>query len=450
MTVRLPIRQIAFAATMLAALAGASGATPDVAQWTHVAPVEIKDTPGKGLIELPLTPEVFAAASPSLGDLRLADTAGKFIPYVLRTDQGASWTDSYQPRLFNATFVPGRESSITADFGIKATRTRIDIDTPGTNFRRRVRIEASADGNTWQVLKASDWLVRVAYEQGSYNKSEVILPDNDFRYLRVTVYNVPEDAERVDIRSITAFRGQARPALATDVPTRSVTTRQEAKETAIEVDLGYENLPLSEMSLAFDDPNFLRHVSISGRNVRTRTVTEPVENSQPITREVEEPWSSIASTTLYRFPGGDGLAPSEALMLPIRSQYRYLLVQIQNGDDAPLKFSGIKVRRLEEFLAFRADVQGPVQLYAGNPDASAPNYDLASFAARLRSDGVTPAHLGSLMTNPRFAAKTTTVPWSERHAVLLWSSLVAIVVVLGVLVMRQARSARASVADSAK
>ncbi len=415
----------------------------DLSQWSHVAPVEVAGSTAKGLLEFSIPPEVMAVGRPSLADLRLVGKSGEFIPYVLRTDQGSSWTDSLSPRLFNAIFVPGKESSVTADFGAKAIRTRIEIDTAGTNFRRLVQIEASQDGSTWSMLKASDWLFRVKDEQGEYNKSQVSLPDNDFRYLRVTVFNAPDDAERVEIRGVTAWRVQATAPQTAGVPTRSVDVKQDGHVTTIDVDLGYENLPLCEVSAAFEDANFLRRVEVLGRNVRSRTIVEPVENSQPRKREVEEPWISTAIGSFYRFPGGEGLEPAAGLTLPFNGQYRYLQLRISNGDNAPLKFTGLKVKRLQEYIDFRADAAGPLQLFAGNAEANRPEYDLENFADRLRAQGVEPAALGPLAMNPQFAAKIEIAPWSERHAVLLWGGLIAVMAVLGGLVLKQMKRAKA-------
>jgi hypothetical protein len=424
----------------------ARAADPDLTKWSQVAPVEFGQPPAKGLVEAELTPEMFAKSRPDLADLRLTTQDRTVVPYVVRIDRGQPGRSVSYPaaRLFNPVYVPGKQGTVTVDFGNRAPRSRIDVDTPGTNFRRRVSVEAGADGENWQVLKASDWLFRINYPNGSYNKAEVTLPDNDFRYLRLTVFSAPDDPDQVPIQSVTAWEIKgAGPDLA-DVPAK-VTAAENAKfkATDLEADLDFENLPVHEVALAFADANFLRRVEVLGRNVRTRTIIEPVENSQPRRREIEEPWSTLTVASVYRLPGGQGQEPSTGLTLQVDGKCRYLMVRIYNGDDAPLKFSDMKVRRLRQYVDFQATTAGPFQLYAGNDAAAKPQYDLENFAERLRSEGTTSAKLGALAPNPLFAAPVTIIPWSERHAALLWMALGVVLVVLAVLVVRQARHAQA-------
>jgi hypothetical protein len=52
--------------------------------------------------------------------------------------------------------------------------------------------------------------------------------------------------------------------------------------------------------------------------------------------------------------------------------------------------------------------------------------------------------------NPLFALPTKVVPWSERHAAMLWVGLAVVLGVLTALVLRQARQAQAVGGDEGK
>jgi len=432
----------------LCAASGAAGAPvpPDVAQCTHVAVVQVDAPPAKGVVEMSLPPEVFAKARADLADLRLTDEAGRIVPYVLRVDRGTAGKSlSYQPkRTFNPTFLPGKQSSVTLDFGSKAKRTDIDVDTPGTNFRRRVLVEASPDGQSWQVLRKTAWLFRIAYEKGTYSKDRVKLPDNDFRYLRVTVFNAPDDPEKLEIRQVRAWYTKGTPPQTVNVPVRSRTAAEKPKikATEIRLDLGYEFLPLHEVAMSFEDVNFLRRIEIFGRNRQTRTLVRSVENAPPRKREVEVPWQPLSGGTVHRFSSPQGKAESAGLSRPVGDKCRYLLLRIHNGDNAPLKLTGVTASRLQVHLAFQPKGKGTHRLYFGNSEAARPQYDLAHFIDRLRAQGVTKLALGAASGNPLLAVEEKAVPWSERYAALLWGVLIAVLVVLGLLVLRQVRPAR--------
>jgi len=155
----------------------------------------------------------------------------------------------------------------------------------------------------------------------------------------------------------------------------------------------------------------------------------------------------LTDGTLHRFSSPDGRAESSSLRLPVDGRCRYLLVRIHNGDNAPLKFTGMKVNRLQYHLAFQPKAGGTYRLYFGNEAAGKPQYDLAHFIDRLRADGVTTLTLAPASPNPLFAVREKVVPWSERYRALLWAVLVAVLLILALLVLRQARRARPPVSE---
>ncbi len=427
-------------------LAGAVWAG-ELSQWRQVAEIAVPAKPTKGLVEVALTPETLATARADLGDLRMVGPVGETTPYVTRVDRNEpGQLASYKPlRKYNAVFIPYKQSSVVVDFGNKAVRTRVDVDTPGANFRRRAMVEASADGDHWQVLVPTAWLFQIAYDAGVYSKSEITLPENDFRYLRITVFNAPDDPEQVPIHSVMAWRIKAaKPKLAA-APARGMTITENGKlkATEIEADLGYENLSLAEVGLSLGSGYFVRRVEIMGRNARTRTIVEPVENGQPRKREVEEPWNRLGGGMVYRLPGEEGQEAQTGLKLSVEGQCRYVLIRIFNGDNAPLIFGGLEAWRFQAYVAFQAAQAGVYRLYMGNPEATRPQYDLEHYAARLRGEGLTEATLGVVRENPAYAIVTRAVPWSDRYAWLLWTLLLAATAAVGGLVWRQARQASA-------
>jgi len=422
---------------------------PDLSEWTHVADVELAAPPAdKGLVELSLSPDAFDVSRTDLADLRLATDTGQTLPYVLRVSRGEPGQSvSYRPaRMFNPTFIPGKQSTVTVDFGSRAKRTSVFIDTPGSNFRRRAMIEARQDGESWQVLRKTAWLFQITFEHGSHRKNQVVLSDNDFRYLRVTVFNSPDDPEQVIIRNVSARYVTSTPpgTLPVAINSATVTENPKLKVTDIQVDLGYANLPLYDVAMSFETANFLRRVEILGRNVKWRTVSQPVESYAPRMRKLEQPWARLTGGTVHRFGSGNDQDFGSPLRLPASARYRYLLIRIHNGDDAPLKFTGVKVRRLQHYLAFQPQPAGPYRLYMGNPQAQRPKYDLVHFVENLRAKGVTHAALGQVGPNPLCEAEIEVVPWSERNKWLLWTALVAVLAALGILALRQARRAQQS------
>jgi hypothetical protein len=427
-------------------LAGSAGAEPR-SSWTHRAAVRLPHAPARGLVEFELTPEVHDLAGPDLRDLRLDSAERQNVAYVLRSERGAVRRASVDGRLYNAGYLAGKQSSVTADLGRSFLKNRVDIHTPGTDFRREVRVEASPDGLSWQTIRERAYLFRVAAGPGgAFDKRAVDLPDSDCRFLRVTVFNAPGDQAQTEITSVQAWRVETAPPEIRDVPLKRWQALESPRErcTDLMLDLGYRQLPLHRLRLTVQDANFFRSVTVSGRNCAGRVVRRPAEDGRSRDQVVEEPWSPITGGHIYRFTA-DGKA-EESLELSLDgADFRWLLVRVDNGDNPPLTFTGAHATRFATWLAFAPTGTEPEhRLYFGNPEASRPAYDLPHYEARLRAEGVARADLGQAEENPLHVCRSATPAWTERHATGVLLALAATVAMIAWLVLRQARAASAT------
>jgi hypothetical protein len=269
-----------------------------------MAAIEPGSVPPKGVVEFALEPEVYDLSRADLADLRITDGAGVELGYVVRTSSGTSTTEPVASRLYNRTYVPRKQSSVTADFGGRILKNRIEIRTPGDDFRRKVMIEGSDDGEEWRTVLQSAFLFKVSGGggQAGYEKNDAHFPDNDQRYLRITVHNGQDDPERVEIEDIKAMRSVSEPPETLPVPVAGLDRAENEKEkaTLITLDIQFRHLPLYDLTLDFGDANFFRRVSVLGRNAVSRVVKTPVEEAHAREKTVEEPWVPIASGVVYR------------------------------------------------------------------------------------------------------------------------------------------------------
>ena len=435
------MRRIVRAAMLLvAATAAAGGAELKLADWAHCAPIELPRTPDKGIVELALTPEVYAAARGDLADLRVVADGTLETAYVIGVQEGATRKTPLSVRLYNRTYVAGKQGSVTVDFGAKVLKDRIEVDTPGTNFRRKVLVEGSDDGQSWQTVRADALLFRIrSGKHGDYSRNAVDLPQNDQRYLRVTVAPGQDDPDRLDPIGVNAWRVLSTPARTAPVPVLDSTVRQKDKErsTEIELDLGRNNLPLRELALSVGDQNFFRRVTVSGRRQPARQTDGQGLFHRKKTRE--EPWLHTMSGAIYRYSSGGSQAQSLAIDLR-GATFRYLLVRIANADDPPLDFEKAELTRLVHTVAFQAKTGKRYELYFGQKRAGRPVYDLPHYLARLRREGVTPATLGASGAPPP-TPRPRPAP-TLQHKLILWIVLLAALAVLSLMVYRQAKRAQ--------
>jgi len=110
-------------------------------------------------------------------------------------------------------------------------------------------------------------------------------------------------------------------------------------------------------------------------------------------------------------------------------------VYIENGDDAPLPITSVRLEMRERRLCFEppADASGLTLLY-GDPTLPAPQYDFARlFTPTARAAS---AQLGPEQLNPIYTSRPDSRPLTERHPALLWIALLAVVCSLALVAFR--------------
>jgi len=113
-------------------------------------------------------------------------------------------------------------------------------------------------------------------------------------------------------------------------------------------------------------------------------------------------------------------------------------ITIDNGDDVPLGIETVQLEMTERKLCFDAAAGATYTLMYGDAAVAAPRYDYATlFAPDAHATVATP---GPEQANPEYASRPDTRPFTERHPALLWIALLLVVIVLGGVALRTAKS----------
>jgi hypothetical protein len=281
------------------------------------------------------------------------------------------------------------------------------VKTQGDNFRRKVRIEGSPDQTTWSEVLKEGWVFAVAGERDARFEA-LDLGENTYRYLRVWVEKMPDEPEPPRIESVSCrhavveqpeetTRGAALESYTHDPETRT--------STAI-LDLGMRHLPVVRLALSLaSDPQrvFRRECRVWGRNSREHVERIRFEtNELGEERVVETSWSLAGSGTVFRDTGG-----RESLELRVAAPYRYVKIEVENGDSPPLDLGGVRAVMHPVHLVFEPAGGASFTLYLGNPEAPAPRYEAQSTLESLDARKLPKATLGPLTAQASAAARPT-------------------------------------------
>ena len=183
-----------------------------------------------------------------------------------------------------------------------------------------------------------------------------------------------------------------------------------------ELTLPHATLPLSRVMLRSSTPLFQRHLRLG----------EKVTDDRGGTYErvlAEADWSHT--------PGHDAGLILNFSAVPATDR---LWLETDNGDNPPLVLGAVQAAYPVTRLLFKAE-PGPLALYYGNKEASAPRYDLNLVARQILTAEKSISTLG-LEEKARGDAWAAGLVAGARGGPLLWISLALVVVVLLVVVAR--------------
>ncbi len=385
--------------------------------------------PGK--VVLTLDRDVYESARPDLGDLRIVDERGQPTPYLLERVADEVVKETTPPVLINRAFVRGQSTEATLDFGGPILKSEILLSLSGDNFRRRVVVEGRNRRETWATLTDGAYVFAIPGPQAVRYES-VRVPDNNYRFLRVTVMNGPDDAERLEIENV-RIRPQERrrPKEVPFTPQLAIAEDASSRETLLTLDLGARHQPFRGVALDVGDAQFFRGVRLEQR----LEALAPPPGDRPAAPLA---YSHLTEATIYRYPEAELVR--ETLRLESSGRARVLRLRIQNRDDKPLDIRGVTVFAPLERLVFDAAATRTYRLTYGQPELGPPAYDIA----RTVGDPavwIAQASSGRLEAPVRITPPPRSVPWTERYPSLLWGGLVAVVAVLGVVTWRAMKAA---------
>jgi hypothetical protein len=427
-------------ALLLAGLVSSVSAL-ELAEWKFQAEVTIEDGTDE-YCKLMLTPDIYDAARPDFGDIRLVDAQGEQVPYVLVKPKDTPEERKYELAVINRSTNADGAAMVTLDFGKKVVKNSIEVMTRGNNFRRAVNVEGSSDNVEFFTLVERAYIFAVTYDR---RFEQVDLPKNDYRYLRITVPPMVTEEQSPVIDEVRAFKIEKSLAERHPVEMELIEHSEDEKSSSsiYVYDLVYRRLPVSEIEFDVTDDSFYRYVTVEGRDAQTREVKVYGEDNRQRTRIVEVKWERIISSTIYRYTEANGQKRERlALRIPSgRRVHRYLKITIRNYDDRPVVVESASAKMIAHKIVFANMDNVAPTLYVGSETARTPRYDLGQRLSNPLQVKARAAQLSGITDNPLFGqAEEKAVAWTEKHKVLLLVIMVVTALVLGGFILKSFKS----------
>jgi hypothetical protein len=393
------MRRIVLTIALLAPLTGsvqpAAAAEVDRAAFRNVRPL-VADPGGEPVLVEP-DGALFEHSLPGFADLRIADARGYEVAWRRVANRPSAAPEA----------VPVLNSGHQRDFAValldlgapRRIRDRVVLEVPDRGFVGRAVVLA-ADKRDGPFTRLSTTGIYDARGAQPARSTVAVFPPSDFRYLLVRATGVSR------IVGANVSGAHERPRLLQRTA-KSVSLRQAGTRTIVTLDLGFRNVPVDELRIVAGTARYERPVAI--------LASDSGQRFMPLT-----------AARIFHFPGS-GSAP-----ISIGAHDRYIRIEIENGDDAPLRGIEVSAWSRSRALLLEGGHPLPYTAYYGGSRANAPNYDFARLPASvLGIERAVHGRLGPERENPAFEPPPDTRSFTARNPGLITGALAFAALALG-------------------
>jgi len=413
------------------ALVAVSAAVPHTSYFRYQRPV-VNNPPAAGQTCVALDPLIFSHAAMGLADLRLYRN-GDETPYAIH--QAAPVAPAVKP-------IPplnlGRRGGQTVFDAAMPEGSYADVElaVAAQNFIATVSVAGGRDESAKNETRVGNYTIFDLTRQKLGRSTVLHLPDSDFRYLHFRLLGslVPENITGISVGRLPAGKTKY-----VTVAESAGAVQQQDRKTTFEF-TAPAHVPVDRVAFApgAEPVNFSRDVSVTVQPQLPR----PSSDEEPTTTG---PSSSGNLLRVHSVQDGHRIeeerlsidAPGVQFDSPAKWR-----IGIDNGDDRPLQIESVRLEMVERDLCFDAAGASGFTLYYGDAALGVPRYDYARLFAFENNSAQ--ATWGAEARNSAYRPRPDQRPFTERHPILLWVALVAVIALLGAITLRSAKRATAA------
>ncbi|MGV3541307.1 MAG: hypothetical protein ACO1OQ_15935 [Rufibacter sp.] len=339
----------------------------DFAFKTQVEPV-----PKAGYYRILLPPKVTGHLQPAANDLRLYDSNGQEVPYLLQTSQPLQYRTLFKPyQILRYTRKPGGMSELLIHNPGQRAINNIILVIGNADVRKVVALSGSDDQQNWFVLKEQDVLFAIQNTNATAEVKILDFPLSNYRYFRLQL----NDSTSAPLNILKAGYYDTYPEEGkySRIPVASFSRLDSAKTTYLRLNFGQPMYP----------ERLVLHISAPHLYRRSATVVlgqqkVPERRRRKRRHRLREEAIAIPLVLSSNAPA--------TVDLPAH-RVEHITIQIINADNPPLTIDSLQVLQLNRYLVAELEPDKTYEIRFGNKEAKAPEYDLHFFQDSIPKGG---------------------------------------------------------------
>ena len=359
---------------------------------------------------------VWQHARPDLADLRVYSSQNE-VPYAITIERGSSETERKEVRILQPATAAGK-TQFFLDMSGLAEYDHVQLHLNVQNFVVKTRVDGGDDLHSAKWATLADTILYDLSADNLGGNTTLRLRLTAYKYLRVTL-DGPVKPSQVD--SAWANIKEEEKQVWRTIPAQA-RQEQQGKDTVFAFSVP-KNVPVERLEFSIDptQPNFRREVELQDD------------------RKMGVGSGEISRVHMVRHSQKIDFEQSNLDLGGIQPEI--LRVIVHNGDDPPLKITGVHLQQYQRRIYFNS-ASAP-QLFYGDEKLDSPVYDYAKLFQKEAQ--ATEAQLGPEQSNRAYTGRPDERPWSEKHPWVLWVAVIGAVLILGAMALR---SMKTTTADS--
>ena len=298
-----------------------------------------------------LTEDIYENSKNNLGDIRIIDKNGKEVPYVIETGKeqekrsekivAKAKIDEVLTKKDKMEFIVkfNSDSSLKDIIGNKLELI------PSKNFYTEYTLLGSNNGTDWEQITLGE-----IYKTPDKSNLTIEFSEKRYEFYKIVT---PLDKGNIFSEAILKLSNNGAGKLKTVGTKLDYKIEQEGKSTILKIKSKF--LPLKNIVLDVND-EFQRNYAVrSGDNFYVEGIISKVGEKSNLMINLEN--------------------------VPKLSE---IIVEIQNGDNSPLKINGVKGNYVPDRIVFRAIEGEDYKITFGDENLNKPEYDIAEFADSIK------------------------------------------------------------------
>lgn len=312
-----------------------------------------------GFHEIKLSPEIRAASQQNLSDIRIFNSKGNEIPYFIQNSTVSASNNFEAYTIISKKTITGKNTSVLIEIPVNHKTNQLSLFIANSDTTKKYSISGSDDQKDWFGVSDSQLLSDLSSTTETSVVKTISYPLNTYRYLKIDF----DDKKTLPINIIKAgnFTSSIQAQTLEEIVPKKFSEREikDIKETEIHV--------------LFDSPQIINQIvfEISKPTYYSRNVFLFKKVKRQVKRKTQ-----LFEEEMVSFELNSNVKNSFTIPEIFEKDF---YIKIQNQDNLPLSISSVRYYQKPISIIAELNAGEEYVLKTGNPNLSAPDYDIADF-----------------------------------------------------------------------